>query len=217
MSATGSLAAAASPQWLCPMTTGKALRRLLIQLVVVPGQDFRDMSSLLRSVAETRDRVAFEALFRHFAPRIKAYLLRLGASPSLAEDMAQEALLIAWRKAHLYSSAKGSAASWMFTIARNLHIDAVRRERRPEFDPGDPAFVPDPEPQADAVMEHADDDQRLRRALETLSPGQRNALELSFFAERSHAAIASELSLPLGTVKSRLRMAIKRVRKSLLK
>ncbi|MBV9572283.1 MAG: sigma-70 family RNA polymerase sigma factor [Alphaproteobacteria bacterium] len=175
------------------------------------------MSSLLRAVAETRDRVAFEALFRYFAPRIKAYMLRHGASASLAEDLAQEALLIAWRKAHLYDPAKGSAASWMFTIARNLHIDAVRHQRRPEFDPNDPAFVPDPEPQADAAMERGDDDQRLRKALENLSPAQRNVLELSYFAEKPHAAIARELRLPLGTVKSRLRMAIKRVRKSLLK
>ncbi len=104
------------------------------------------LNALLLAVGHERDRSAFVALFDHFAPRVKAYLIRLGASGALAEDLAQEAMLIVWRKADLFDPAKASAATWLFTIARNLRIDAIRREKRPEFDPDDPAFVVDPEP-----------------------------------------------------------------------
>ena len=120
--------------------------------VIVPEANAGDLSALLAAVGAARDRAAFEALFRHFAPRIKAYLLRLGAGSPGAEDLAQEAMLSVWRKAVLFDPAKASAATWIFTIARNLRIDALRRERRPEFDPGDPAFVPDAEPQADVGL-----------------------------------------------------------------
>ena len=90
---------------------------------------------------QTRDRAAFAALFAHFAPRVKAWLMRQGAPPAQAEDLAQEALLMVWRKAPLFDPAKASAGTWVFTIARNLRIDAIRRERRPELDPED--FLPD--------------------------------------------------------------------------
>src|SRR5215813_2520904 len=97
----------------------------------------QDLNALLGRVAAMRDRAAFAVLFSHFAPRVKAYLLRLGAPPALAEDLAQEALLNVWRKAHLFDPAKASAATWLFTIARNLRIDVIRRERRPELEPED--------------------------------------------------------------------------------
>ena len=106
----------------------------------------QEWNVLLGRVAAMRDRAAFAALFAHFAPRVKAYLLRLGAPPALAEDLAQEALLSLWRKAHLFDPAKASAATWLFTIARNLRIDALRRERRPELDPED--FLPEAAPGA---------------------------------------------------------------------
>src|ERR1700761_5052185 len=90
---------------------------------------------LVVRVAQTRDRAAFAALFGHFAPRVKAWLMRQGCTGAQAEDLAQEALLTVWRKAALFDPAKASAGTWVFTIARNLRIDAIRRERRPELDP----------------------------------------------------------------------------------
>jgi RNA polymerase sigma factor (sigma-70 family) len=178
----------------------------------VAGQDAANYNELLIAVASAQDRSAFEALFRHFAPRVKAYLLRLGASSAAAEDLAQEALLLVWRKARLFDPSKASAATWIFTIARNLRIDALRRERRPEFEPNDPAFVPEQDQPADAGLIRGDDEVRLREAIGNLSPEQAKVVELSFFADKPHSLIAKELGLPLGTVKSRLRLAMSRIR-----
>jgi len=171
-----------------------------------------DMTALLATVGAKRDRAAFEVVFLHFAPRVKSYLLRLGAGPALADDLAQEAMLTIWRKADMFDPAKASASTWIFTIARNLRIDAIRRERRPEFDPNDPAFVPDEEPQADDRMMRDAADRRLREALTKLSADQAQVVQMSFFAEKPHSQIAKELGLPLGTVKSRLRLAMARIK-----
>ncbi len=170
------------------------------------------MDALLGRVAATQDRAAFAALFAHFAPRVKAYLLRLGASSGVAEELAQEALLSVWRKAHLFDPAKASAATWLFTIARNLRIDAIRRERRPELDPED--FMPEPDADADAGLMLAENEGRLRPALKELPADQIQVVELSFFADKPHSQIAAELGIPLGTVKSRLRLAMGRLKRA---
>jgi RNA polymerase sigma factor (sigma-70 family) len=172
-----------------------------------------EMNALLGRVASERDRGAFAALFSHFAPRVKAYLLRQGAPASVAEDLAQEALLNLWRKAHLFDPAKASVGTWLFTIARNLRIDAIRREKRPELDPED--FMPDSGPAADEGLVQADDESRLRLALKDLPADQIQVVELSFFADKPHSQIATELGIPLGTVKSRLRLAMSRLKRAL--
>lgn len=171
-----------------------------------------DMTALLATVGAKRDRAAFKAVFLHFAPRVKSYLLRLGANAALADDLAQEAMLTVWRKAEMFDPAKASASTWIFTIARNLRIDAIRRERRPEFDPNDPAFVPDGEQPADDRMMRDGEDARLRIALTKLSAEQAQVVQMSFFADKPHSQIARELGLPLGTVKSRLRLAMARIK-----
>jgi RNA polymerase sigma-70 factor, ECF subfamily len=172
-----------------------------------------EMDVLLGLVAAHQDRAAFAALFAHFAPRIKAYLLRLGAPGAVAEELAQEALLSVWRKAHLFDPAKASAATWLFTIARNLRIDAIRRERRPELDPED--FMPEPDADADAGLMLAENEGRLRIALKELPADQIQVVELSFFADKPHSQIAVELGIPLGTVKSRLRLAMARLKRAM--
>jgi RNA polymerase sigma-70 factor (ECF subfamily) len=167
---------------------------------------------LLQRVAEARDRAAFGLLFEHFAPRIKAYLVRLGTSPGQAEDLAQEAMLTLWRKAVLFDPARASASTWMFTIARNLRIDTIRRERRPGFDPDDPALAPNPETSADAGMEQRQSENALRQAMRVLPPDQNEIVMQFFFSDKPHSQIAAELDIPLGTVKSRLRLAMARLR-----
>lgn len=175
--------------------------------------EIAEMDALLGRVARDRDRAAFAALFIHFAPRVKAYLLRLGAPAGVAEELAQEALLSVWRKAHLFDPAKASAATWLFTIARNLRIDAIRRERRPELDPQD--FMPEVEVCADAGLMLAENEGRLRIALKQLPADQIQVVELSFFADKPHSQIAAELGIPLGTVKSRLRLAMGRLKRAM--
>lgn len=177
--------------------------------------DAGHLNGLLLAVGRDHDRAAFGQLFAHFAPRVKAYLIRLGASGAQAEELAQEALVIVWRKAALFDPAKASASTWLFTIARNLRIDAIRRERRPEFDPDDPAFVIDPEPQADGLMMQEEAEVRVREVIQSLPQDQADVVRLSFFADKPHSIIAAELGVPLGTVKSRLRLAMARMRAAL--
>lgn len=137
----------------------------------------------------------------------------MGASSAVAEELAQEALLNVWRKAHLFDPAKASAATWLFTVARNLRIDAIRREKHPELDPED--FMPQPEADADKGLMLAEDEGRLRVALKGLPADQIQVVELSFFADKPHSQIALELGIPLGTVKSRLRLAIARLKQAM--
>lgn len=119
------------------------------------GLDPAALSGCVVAIAERRDKEAFKILFAHFAPRVKAYLLKNGAPPTTAEDLAQETMVAVWRKAALYDPSKATAATWIFTIARNQRIDAIRREKRPEIDPNDPALSIDPAPQADDALGQA--------------------------------------------------------------
>ncbi len=163
---------------------------------------------LIGRIAAQADRAAFAELFQHFAPRVKSYGLRLGASAPAAEELAQETLLAVWRKAAQFDPERASASTWIFTIARNLRIDTLRRERPPP-PPEDDA---DPAPLADALLTEAEHGGRVRRALAQLPPEQLQVIRLSFFSDAPHSAIAESLGLPLGTVKSRLRLAMTRLR-----
>jgi RNA polymerase sigma factor (sigma-70 family) len=193
-------------------TAFPAFRPVLRRRLLMTGEA-AELNALLARVAATRDRAAFAALFAHFAPRIKSYLMRQGAAPALAEDLAQEAMLNLWRKAHLFDASKASAGTWLFTIARNLRIDVLRKEKRPELDAAD--FAPEATPDPGDGMTLAAGEVRLRDALKILPPEQMRIVELSFFADKPHSQIAAELDIPLGTVKSRLRLAMARLRAAL--
>ena len=170
-----------------------------------------EMSALLVDIAATRDRQKFARLFEYYAPRMKAYLMRQGTDGAAAEELAQEAMLIVWRKADSFDPEKASAATWIYTIVRNLRIDALRKLRRPEFDIDDPAFVPDPPPRPDDVLVSDQLERQVRDALSRLPEEQAVVVRLSFFEDKPHGEIAAQLSLPLGTVKSRLRLAMRRL------
>ena len=170
---------------------------------------------LIRSIATHQDRSAFAALFQHFAPRIKTFMQRSGSSEARAEELAQETMLAVWRKALLFDPASAGAATWVFTIARNLRIDAYRRERRGGVvETTDIAieFQVDESPQPDARLASSQTEARVQTALAALSEEQKRVVELSFFEEKAHAEIATILDIPLGTVKSRLRLAMGRLR-----
>lgn len=179
-----------------------------------PAAARRRLTGLLVAVARERDRAAFNELFVYFGPRVKAYLMRLGTSAGEADELAQEVMITVWRRAETYDSAQSSASTWIFTIARNRRIDAIRR-RRPEIDPNDPMFVPDPEPAPDSALETAEREDRVRQALSLLPGEQRELLDRAFYGDQSHSEIASATGLPLGTVKSRLRLAFQRLRRAL--
>lgn len=172
-------------------------------------------STLIHAVAARGDREAFATLFEHFAPRIKTFMRRSGASEQSADELAQEALLAVWSKAKLFDPATTGASAWIFTIARNLRIDTLRRQKRIGIDYTaeiDPEFHVDDGPQPDAGLAPSQLESRVRDAMAVLSEDQQRVIELSFFEEKAHAEIAQTLRIPLGTVKSRLRLAMNRLR-----
>lgn len=174
-----------------------------------------DMNALMSRVAASGDRDAFARIYAFFAPRVKGYLMRGGLAAGEAEDIAQEVLTKVWRKAALFDPAKASAATWVFTIARNQRIDAARRNAKPALDPDDPSFQPEEEPRADTAIERAERDRQIRSIFERLPPNQQDVVTLHFYEDHPHAAIAERLGLPLGTVKSRLRLAFSRIKREL--
>ena len=200
----------------------RAIRKQMSRSMAAPAKSFNEpstgsalLSAMLCKVGECQDRDAFAKLFQHFAPRLKGYLLRLGSDAGAAEELMQETFVLIWRKAGQFDPARASASTWVFTIARNARIDAFRRDRRPEIDLEDPALVPDPiEPPDDAVNRHQSAT-RLTAAMQQLSEAERAVLHLSYFEDLSHGKIAERLNIPLGTVKSRIRLAFGKLRGSL--
>jgi RNA polymerase sigma-70 factor (ECF subfamily) len=172
-------------------------------------------AGLIGAISSRQDRAAFAALFEYFAPRVTTYMRRSGVSDAAAEELAQEALLTVWRKADLFDPASTGASAWIFTIARNLRIDALRRQRRGgaiEASDVDAEFQVDDSPQPDSCLVTTQSETLVRSALAELPSEQIRVIELSFFEDKAHAEIAQILRIPLGTVKSRLRLAMNRLR-----
>lgn len=172
-------------------------------------------ASLVDLVARHRDRAAFARLYDHFAPRINAYLLRLGTDRGSAEELAQEVMVTLWRKAEQFDPAKSSLATWLFRIARNRRIDMARRDRADRLDPEDSALHPAAAEDAEASLAAGEREVHVRAALAVLPPEQVELVRLAFFLDLSHSQIAERTGLPLGTVKSRLRLAFTRLRRQL--
>ena len=171
--------------------------------------------ALLSCVALRQDRAAFGELFRRYSGRVRAFLIRGGCPVGLAEEATQDVMVTLWRKAASFDPAKAGAATWIYTIARNRRIDLIRRERRAEPRADDPLFQPDPVDSAETDMAGADRDAIVRAALSGLPEEQAAVVRLAFFDGLSHAEIAETLAVPLGTVKSRLRLAFVRLRDAL--
>ena len=174
----------------------------------------RSMAEFLQRIAEKGDVEAFRKLFQVYAPRVKSYMMRQGADANTAEELAQETLLTVWRKAALYSGEKGSATTWIYTIARNLRIDRLRREmtwvQLPEGH--DEKASDDIAP--DEAVSVAERRVRVQKALAGLPADQHEVVALSYIEGLSHSEIAERLGLPLGTVKSRMRLAYLKIRES---
>ncbi len=164
-------------------------------------------------IAAIRDRqstAAFAVLFEHFAPRVKGFLMRSGADEGLAEECAQEVMATLWRKAHQFDPSRASAATWIFTIARNRRIDAIRKQRRPE--PEELSWGPEQEPDQEDVLALQQESEQLTKAIAALPDKQRALIEKAYFGDLSHREIAEQTGLPLGTIKSRIRLALERLR-----
>ncbi|WP_415885118.1 sigma-70 family RNA polymerase sigma factor [Neptuniibacter sp. QD37_6] len=169
----------------------------------------QDWSSLLMSLGETKDKSLFVQLFKHFAPKIKAYIIRLGLVESTAEELMQETMASVWRKAHMYQKSKAAASTWIFTLARNQSIDWMRKQKYPQYS-------------LDEWHEEADESQdacadvvlsaRMQASIDKLPELQAQVIYMSFYEGRSHSEIADRLGIPLGSVKSRIRLASEKLR-----
>ena len=169
-------------------------------------------ADLMVRVRDAQDRTAFAALFRHFAPRIKGFLMKSGTPAPVAEDCAQEVMAVLWQKAHLFDPARASVATWVFTIARNRRIDLARRVRPA---PEDLPWGPEPEPDQDEALILQQETERLGAAMALLPEKQRILIERAYYGDLSHTEIADETGLPLGTIKSRIRLALDRLRQQM--
>ncbi len=171
-----------------------------------------ELESWIVAVAATADRACFAKLYERFAPRVRGYLTKLGTAPNIAEELAQETMISLWRKAASFDPARSSASTWIFTIARNLRIDHFRRTSRQQDGAGDPTEEHAAPAQPDTCMMAVQDSERVKSALANLSSEQAEIIKLYYFSEMPHSEIAESLHLPLGTVKSRVRLAIARLR-----
>ena len=174
-------------------------------------QEGLEWITCLAAVRDRQDRAAFARLFAHFAPRVKAFLIKSGAPHDVAEECAQDVMATLWRKAHLFDPAKASVSTWIFTIARNRRIDFLRKDRRPE--PEDLDWGPQPEPDQEDVVALQQESARLITAVAELPDKQRILVEQAYFGDFSHSEIAARMGLPLGTIKSRLRLALEKLRR----
>jgi len=170
-------------------------------------------SGQMQAVARRRDQICFMRIYDHFAPRVRLYLRGLGVREAVAEELAQEALLRLWQRADSYDADRSTLSTWLFRIARNLHIDRLRRENQwiavdlepaleIETETDNPAFS-----SAESFVAHAD----LNKRIERLSTTQARLIRMSYFEAKSHQQIADELGMPLGTVKSSIRRAFLRL------
>lgn len=170
---------------------------------------------LLGLVAGRQDRAAFSELFAYYAPRVKSYLMRLGADNALAEEIAQDVMVTVWRKASLFDRQQASVSTWIFRIARNRRIDVFRRTKKPELDPEEPMILPAGVEAPDARLEAHETETQVRAAMKDLPQEQLEMLQLAFYEGLSHREIADRLGVPLGTVKSRIRLAFVKMKAKL--
>jgi RNA polymerase sigma-70 factor (ECF subfamily) len=170
---------------------------------------------LLLRVGNDRDRSAFKKLYEHFAPRLKSFLLRIGSDMSAAEEICQESMIMVWRRAETFNPDSAGASTWIFTIARNKRIDKLRKDNRPLPDLNDPSFFQIPVDKSDDILQRVEEEKKITNALKNLPPEQAKLILSAYYEEKSHRKIADETNLPLGTVKSRIRLAINRLRSQL--
>jgi RNA polymerase sigma-70 factor (ECF subfamily) len=167
------------------------------------------LDAWMDAVARHQDREAFGALFTHFGPKLKGWLWKTGSTTEEAEELAQDAFVLLWRKASQFDSSRASVGSWLFTIARNLRTDRRRASHDTWTTLDDRAVqeLADPAVGQEHAMNRRQHDERVRSAMSRLTHGERLLVQLSFYEDMSHSRIAQELKMPLGTVKTKLRRA----------
>lgn len=169
----------------------------------------------MHAIAAGRDRAAFARLFEQYAPKVKAFLIRGGTEPSVAEELVQDIMLTVWRRADTFDPSQGSVATWIFAIARNRRIDHLRRNQRVGIEAIEFLHGGEEAVSTDSLVETQQVHKSLVAAMATLPSEQADVLRMAFFQHKSHSEIAEHCDLPLGTVKSRIRLAMRHLRRAL--
>ena len=183
--------------------------------VLKPAAKDQELTTLINLIATRKDKSAFSSLFKLVGPRIKGYLMKLGSNDIVAEDLLQEVMLTVWRKSETFDRNKAAVSTWLFTIARNKRIDMLRKEIRPQLDPNDPMLTPNQEDSADNIYDSKQESIKITDAIKMLPEEQSKLIKMTYYEDKSHSIIAKELKMPLGTVKSRIRLASTRLKKLL--
>lgn len=165
------------------------------------------------AVRDRRDRAAFGHLFDHFAPRLKGMVIKGGARGDIADDVVQDVMLTVWRKAAQFDPHRAQVAAWIFQIARNRRIDIARKENRPV--PEEIKQVEEVEEDAQQVLALEEEARKLHTALQALHEDQRAMIEKAYLGELTHKEISDSTGIPLGTIKSRIRLGLNRLRHEL--
>lgn len=175
-----------------------------------PAPQISPQTVWMLAVRDGRGRAAFAALFDHFAPRLKGFVMRSGTGAEQAEEIVQEVMLTVWRKAAQFDPTRAQVSAWIYQIARNRQIDVFRKEQRPM--PEELGDARDPEPDANDILAVEQEASQLKQALARLKPDQREIIESAYKGELSHQEISAETGLPLGTIKSRIRLGLEKLR-----
>ena len=166
----------------------------------------------LKKIATNQDITSFKVIFEFFGPRLKSFLISSGAEESIAEEIVQETMAIVWNKADYYNPKLASPSTWIYTIARNKKIDILRKSRKAVLENIDTAILPPVLPKLEEDIDHDQRFEILNKYLEDLPKAQLDLLKMNFIEEKSHGEIAKITNIPLGTVKSRIRIAMEKIR-----
>ena len=186
------------------------MRSSTLNTTVSPNED--DLSSYLQDIVDNQDKASFACIFKYFAPRLKSFFVKLGCSESQAEEIIQEVMIAVWTKAGTYDKSKSSVSTWIYTIAKNKRIDKIRKEKKHfTVDSDEGLEIPTPSKQEDE-LHSSEISVKIADTLKFLPAEQAELLKLSYFYEKTHTDIANDLKLPLGTVKSRIRLALSKMK-----
>ncbi len=171
-----------------------------------------ELSSNIELIGKNQDKSAFSNIFKHFAPRLKSFLVKAGSTDMQAEEVIQEVMIAIWTKSSTYDSNKSSVSTWVYTIARNKRIDKIRKEKRHYISESDEGLEIPVDSTQEKEIFSAQVSNSLKKYMSNLPEEQSKLLKLSYFYNKTHADISEELKIPLGTVKSRIRLALTKMR-----
>ena len=169
-----------------------------------------ELKNLISKIANSQDKEAFSKIFDYFAPKILGYLINSGISKDISEEITQEVLTTIWQKAHLFNYQKAKVNTWVFTIARNKKIDRMRKDTHPTYNPLDLISAL----YSDNDNKNIESQEKIVQMQSKLNENENKIIKMNFFEGKTHKNISQELEIPFGTVKSRIRNILKKMKNS---